>query len=148
MPAMVFYGSYHVGGIMGLNLGCRPSTLYGRISWAVSTDEANLDFAKLGEPKESCCVFCLSYCSPMWRSLSGFQVPKSGEIISIQDCLVLRDADYSPSKSCFTNAIGSSYSLAPICCTPGEKLVIGSTTTSPTILGDSIPVKFLQLISP
>ena len=47
---------------------------------------------------------------------------------------------YAPSKSCLTKAIGSSGSFEPICCTPGLKLVMGRTTTSPIFFGVSIPV--------
>lgn len=53
-----------------------------------------------------------------------------------------------PSKLCFTNAIGSSSSPAPIVLTPGLKLVMGSTMTSPTFLGLFMPVKCSQVMLP
>lgn len=53
---------------------------------------------------------------------------KSGNVKRGQGVIII------PSKLCFTKAIGSSSSPAPICPTPGLKLVMGNTTTSPTFL--------------
>lgn len=53
-----------------------------------------------------------------------------------------------PSNLCFTNAIGSSSSPAPIWRTPGLKLVMGSTITSPTFFAAVIPVNCFQVMLP